>query len=225
MYPQFGTINNKDCIEGMRELPDKCVDYAFTSPPYNRKRNDKYELYDDIRDDYYYFVCTCIEEMLRITKNHVFVNIQTNYYNRSAVYKLIGNYCEEIQNIIIWEKSNPLPASGHNITNAYELFLILGEAPIKSSTTYTKNIITTSVNSESTTKIHKAVMKQEVADWMFDKFIPEGSTIIDPMMGLGTTAIASEKYNCQWFGYEIIPEYVNKAWERIISERRKRELK
>ena len=225
MYPKFGTINNKDCIEGMRELPNKCVDYAFTSPPYNRKRNDKYELYDDVRDDYYYFVCTCIEEMLRITKNHVFVNIQTNYYNRSAVYKLIGNYCEEIQNIIIWEKSNPLPASGHNITNAYELFLILGESPIKSSTTYTKNIITTSVNSESTTKIHKAVMKQEVADWMFEKFIPAGSTIIDPMMGLGTTAIASEKYNCRWLGYEIIPEYVNKAWERIISERRKRELK
>ena len=92
MYPQFGTINNKDCIEGLRELPNKCVDYAFTSPPYNRKRNDKYELYDDIRDDYYYFVCTCIEEMLRITKNHVFVNIQTNYYNRAKK----RNHCFQI---------------------------------------------------------------------------------------------------------------------------------
>ena len=220
MKPKLFTIENEDCLEGMEKLDAKCFDYAFTSPPYNRKRNDKYELYDDIRDDYYYFVCRCIEEMLRITKNHVFVNIQTNYYNRSAVYKLIGNYCEKIQNIIIWEKSNPLPASGHNITNAYELFLILGEAPIKSSTTYTKNIITTSVNSESTTKIHKAVMKQEVADWMFEKFIPAKSTVIDPMMGLGTTAVAAEKYGCSWFGYEIVPKYVNKAWERIISSRR-----
>ena len=43
-------------------------------------------------------------------------------------------------------------------------------------------------------------------------------------MGLGTTAISAEKYNCKWCGYEIVPEYINKAWERIISERRNGEL-
>ena len=134
--------------------------------------------------------------------------------------RLIGDLSSYIQNIIIWEKSNPLPASGFNITNAYEMFLVLGSKPLKALHTYTKNIITTSVNSESTTKIHKAVMKQEVADWMFEKFIPQGSTVFDPMMGLGTTAIAAEKYGCSWFGYEIVPKYVNEAWERIISSRR-----
>jgi len=220
----FSTIENEDCLEGMKKLDAKCFDYAFTSPPYNRKRNDKYEEYEDIKENYYEFLTSIVNNLLRITKKHIFLNLQTNYYNKKDVYRLIGDYNDIIQNIIIWEKSNPLPASGYNITNAYELILVLGTEPLKALHTYTKNIITTSVNTEGTTKTHKAVMKQEVADWVFEKFIPNGSTVIDPMMGLGTTAIAAEKHNCKWFGYEIISKYVNAAYERIISERRLRDL-
>ncbi|MBR3229786.1 MAG: site-specific DNA-methyltransferase [Bacilli bacterium] len=204
----------------MKDLPPDAFDYALTSPPYNRKRNDKYEEYDDTKENYYDFLVEVIENLLRITKNHIFFNIQTNYYNKTDIYNLIGDWSNYIQNILIWEKSNPLPASGYNITNAYELILVLGNKPLKALHTYTKNIITTSVNTETTTKTHKAVMKQEVADWIFEKFIPEGSTVIDPMMGLGTTAISAEKHNCSWFGYEIVPQYVNLAYERIISNRR-----
>lgn len=220
MLPEYGKIINKDCLLGMKDLPPDTFDYALTSPPYNRKRNDKYEEYDDTKENYYDFLVEVVGNLLRITKNHIFFNIQTNYYNKTDIYNLIGDWSNYIQNILIWEKSNPLPASGFNITNAYELIIVFGRKPLKALSTYTKNIITTSVNTETTTKIHKAVMKQEVADWVFEKFIPTGSTVIDPMMGLGTTAVAAEKYGCSWFGYEIVPKYVNKAWERIISSRR-----
>lgn len=215
---KFNTIENKDCFKGMEEIPNQFFDYAFTSPPYNRKRNDKYEKYDDRNESYYDFLINLSFTLMRKVKNHTFINLQTNYYNRSDVYKLIGDLSNYIQNIIIWEKSNPLPASGYNITNAYEIFLVLGNKPLKSLSTYTKNIVTTSVNTEGTTKIHKAVMKQDVCDWMFEHFIPKGSTVLDPMMGLGTTAISAEKYGCQWYGYEIVPEYVKCAWERIIAQ-------
>lgn len=217
---QLNTLLNKDCLLGMKDFPPDTFDYALTSPPYNRKRNDKYEKYDDTKENYYDFLVEVVENLLRITKNHIFFNIQTNYYNKTDVYNLIGDWSNYIQNILIWEKSNPLPASGFNITNAYELIIVFGKKPLKALDTYTKNIITTSVNTETTTKTHKAVMKQEVSDWIFEKFIPKGSTVIDPMMGLGTTAISAEKHNCSWFGYELIPEYVNLAYERIISNRR-----
>ena len=50
-------IYNIDClIGGIDSLPDKSIDYAFTSPPYNRKRNDKYSKYDDTLEDYYGFL-------------------------------------------------------------------------------------------------------------------------------------------------------------------------
>ena len=221
MLPEFGKIINKDSLEEMKSLDYQCIDYALTSPPYNRKRNDKYEKYDDTIDNYYEFLNHLVARLLCCVKNHSFLNLQTNYYNKRDVYKIIGDWEQYIQNIIVWEKSNPLPAQGYNITNAYELILVLGDKPLKAKHTYTKNVITTSVNTTETTKFHKAVMKQELADWIFESFIPEGSTVIDPMMGLGTTAISAEKYNCQWCGYEIVPEYINKAWERIISNRRK----
>ena len=40
-------LYNEDCLKQMKLFKDNMVEVSFTSPPYNRKRNDKYELYDD----------------------------------------------------------------------------------------------------------------------------------------------------------------------------------
>lgn len=145
-------------------------------------------------------------------------NLQANYYNRIHVYRIIGEYAGKIQNIIIWEKSNPMPASGNSITNSYEFFLVIGDYPLKSNTTYTKNHITTSVNNESTTKVHKAVMKQCVADWFIDKFTQKDDTVLDPFMGLGTTGLACKKYGRNFIGIELNDDYYNIAKNRIDTE-------
>lgn len=208
-------LYNGDCLEVMKDIPDKSIDIAFTSPPYNRKRNDKYSNYNDTKEDYYGFLLKVIELLRTKVKRHIFLNIQTNYYNKSEVYKLIGTYSDYIQQIFVWEKSNPLPASGNNITNAFEYFIVIGNKTLKSNTTYTKNHITTSVNSETTTKIHKAVMKQEVSDWFIEKFAKTGEVVIDPFMGLGTTGISCKKNNVDFIGIELSENYFNIAKERI----------
>lgn len=203
-----------DCLSKLKDFADKSIDITFTSPPYNRKRNDKYTNYDDTIKDYYLFLVEATDLLLAKTKRHVIINLQTNYYNRQDVYKFIGHYYNKIQNIIVWEKSNPLPANGHNITNAFEYFFILGDTAIKSNTTYTKNHITTSINN-SITKIHKAVMKQEVADWFIEKFTKENDVVLDCFMGLGTTGLSCIKYNRDFIGIELDEEYFNIAKERI----------
>ena len=203
-----------DCLSKLKDFVDKSIDITFTSPPYNRKRNDKYTNYDDTIKDYYLFLVEATDLLLAKTKRHVIINLQTNYYNRQDVYKFIGHYYNKIQNVIVWEKSNPLPANGHNITNAFEYFFILGDTAIKSNTTYTKNHITTSINN-SITKIHKAVMKQEVADWFIEKFTKENDVVLDCFMGLGTTGLSCIKYNRDFIGIELDKEYFNIAKERI----------
>lgn len=203
-----------DCLSKLKDFTDKSIDITFTSPPYNRKRNDKYTNYNDTIKDYYLFLVEATDLLLAKTKRHVIINLQTNYYNRQDVYKFIGHYYNKIQNIIVWEKSNPLPANGHNITNAFEYFFILGDTAIKSNTTYTKNHITTSINN-SITKIHKAVMKQEVADWFIEKFTKENDVVLDCFMGLGTTGLSCIKYNRDFIGIELDEEYFNIAKERI----------
>ncbi len=205
---------NGDCLEVMKELPDNSVDYVLTSPPYNRKRNDKYKLYNDQISDYFTFNKEVINELLRINKKHIFYNIQTNFYNRDTVYKLIGYFNKEIKEIIIWEKSNPMPAAGNSITNAVEYFIVLGKESLKSNTTYTKNIITSSVNSKMP-KIHKAVMKQEIADYFIEKFTKEKDIILDPFMGIGTTGISCVSMNRDFLGIELIKEYYDISENRI----------
>ena len=211
-------IYNIDCLTGggIDSLPDKSIDYAFTSPPYNRKRNDKYSKYDDTLEDYYGFLLKVTEKLRRVVKHHIFLNVQTNYYNKADVYRFIGTYADYIQNIIIWEKSNPMPANGLNVTNAFEYFIVIGDKPIKANHTYTKNHVTTAVNGR-TSKEHKAIMNYDVADWFFKSFIPQGSLVIDPFMGLGTTAVACLNNGCKYIGYEIVPEYKQEAEKRIAS--------
>ena len=124
-----------DCLEVMKNIPDKSVDVSFTSPPYNRKRNDKYEFYDDRLDDYFGFLCNFTDELLRVTKKYVFVNVQKNFYNKEDVFNYIVKYTKQIKEIVIWEKTNPMPASGNSITNSYEFFIVFGDKPLKSNTT------------------------------------------------------------------------------------------
>ena len=202
-----------DCMEVLPLLYEKSVDYSFTSPPYNRKRNDKYSNFNDINHNWLQLNIDVIDQLLRVTKKHIFYNLQANYYNRNDVYKLIGHFSKNILDIHIWEKSNPMPASGKNITNAIEYFLILGSESLKSNTTYTKNIITTSVNS-SMPKEHKAVMKKDVAEHFISKFTQENDIILDCFFGYGTTGLVAKEMNRRYIGIEKEKSYFDMSVER-----------
>jgi DNA modification methylase len=207
-------IVNGDCLEVLPQIHDKSIDYCLTSPPYNRKRNDKYSNFTDINDNWLQLNIDVINQLLRVTKKHIFYNIQANYYNRQDVYKLIGHFSKYIVDIHIWEKSNPMPASGKNITNAIEYFLILGTGSLKSNTTYTKNIITTSVNSNMP-KEHKAVMKNDVAEHFIGKFTQENDIILDCFFGYGTTGLVAKQMNRKYIGIEKEQTYFDMSVERL----------
>ena len=206
-----------DCLYFMRDLPDKCIDCSFTSPPYNRKRNDKYKNYDDSVSEYYEWMKDVIDELLRVCSGNIFFNIQATYYNRADVYKLIGNYSEKIKDIIVWEKTNPMPACGNSITNALEYFIVIGDDKLTSSNTYTKNILSTSVNGDMPEE-HKAVMKREVSDYFFYMFLNNYNSVIDPFMGMFTTAISANSHGLNWVGCEKDHDYFKYGLERYEKE-------
>jgi site-specific DNA-methyltransferase (adenine-specific) len=209
-------IIHGDCLEILPTFENKSFDYSFTSPPYNRKRNDKYKNFTDINNNWLEMNINVINELLRVTKKHVFYNIQSNYYNREDVYKLIGLFSKNILDIHIWQKSNPMPASGFNVTNAVEYFLILGETSLKSNKTYTKNILTTAVNSNMP-KEHKAVMKDEVCEHFISLFTQENESVLDCFFGVGTTGKICKKLNRQFLGIEKEVSYYEMA-NKLINE-------
>lgn len=204
-----------DSMSLIKQMNSDCIDVTFTSPPYNRKRNDVYTEYDDKIKDYYSFLCELTKELLRITTGHVFINIQKNYYNKHEVFKYIGEFSKEMVEILTWGKNNPVPANNQSVTNAYEWVFVLHKKskPLKCNHTYTKNLLITNVNSNNKFKEHKAVMKQEACDWYFENFMQKGDRVFDPFLGMGTTTISAEKYGLDCVGIEISPIYLDLAKE------------
>ena len=220
MNLETNELYNVDCFIGLQSMEDNSVNHVITSPPYNRKRNDKYNNYDDDVDDYLGFMRKSIDESMRVAKGYVFFNIQKNYYNKVDVFRLVGEYSEYLIDIIIWNKTNPMPASGYNVTNSYEYILVLSknERSLKSNTTYTKNTVTTNVYSNNPyKKIHRAVMHPDVCYWLIDEFTQENDLILDIFSGVGTTAYCSSERNRRYIGFEINEEY----WE--VSKKRLKE--
>ena len=70
------TLIHGDCLVELPKLKSNSINHAFTSPPYNRKRNDKYSEFTDINHNWYEMNVLVINELLRITTGHVFYNIQ-----------------------------------------------------------------------------------------------------------------------------------------------------
>lgn len=217
---KVNTIYNRDCFEGIKEIETDSVDVCFTSPPYNRIRNDTYAHYDDTQEDYYGFLVRITDEMLRVAKRQVIVNVQMNHFNKVEVLKFLGNYAHEIKGIVVWEKSNPQPATNlkndeYSVTNAIEFFIIIGGGGKEfRANNKVKNIITTSVNSEHYDG-HGAVMKKEVCDFFIKNFTKKGELVLDPFMGCGTTAVCCYEQDRDYIGFEIVPEYIQYALQRI----------
>lgn len=207
---------NGDCFIELKKITTESIDVSFTSPPYNSIRHKKYNNYTDDIDNYYLFLCEFTDELLRITKKTVIINIQANYYNRPDVYKYIGKYNKEISRIIIWSKSNPTPSSmQHKLTNAYEFFMIFSkEKSININSIFMKDVINYPINSQKI-KGHKAVMNSDVSDLFIKEFSNKGDIVLDCFMGSGTTAVSCKKYGRNFIGIEINKEYFEIAKKRI----------
>ena len=99
----MNTAYNMDCVEGMKELPDKCIDMTITSPPYDNLRT-----YNGFVFDYK----KTLDELWRVTADGGVVcwvvadqtvdGSKTGTSFKQALYaKEIGF---NIHDVMIWEK-------------------------------------------------------------------------------------------------------------------------
>jgi site-specific DNA-methyltransferase (adenine-specific)/modification methylase len=210
---------NGNCFDELPKLESQSVDVVITSPPYNRKRNDKYNNHTDIESDYVSFLEKTINECLRVCKGNVFFNIQKNTYNRQDVHKIMGMFADKIIEVLIWKKSNPMP--NPHLINAYEYIFVLSEnnKSLKANSTYTLNHFTTPVYSGNPyKKIHRAVMHPDACAYMIDNFTKEEDVILDPFMGVGTTGVVATEKNRSFIGIELDKVYFDLCKSNIIVD-------
>lgn len=220
-----------DCLDLMSEMDDKCVDYVFTSPPYNdngtsytphKATHKKYEHIEKY-DDYFEWLVERVDEMLRITKKLVIFNIQGIKNNREALYKFIGHYSDRIHDILIWTKPTATPCSTpHKISNYYEMIILIkpdGVDSVDVNSMFYKNVIHLNANKNNTyASIHRAVMSKDLCMEIIDEFTQENTIVLDPFMGTGTTAVCCKHLNRHYIGFEISDKYAEICKQRIIEE-------
>jgi len=124
---KLNKIYNEDCLSTLKKMDDNSVDLVITSPPYNmnlRIRNGtycsrqivkeistKYTEFDDNLpiDEYNLLHTNVLRELLRVSEL-VFYNIQIVTGSKRSIFKMIGEFAENLKDIIVWDKGNAQPS-------------------------------------------------------------------------------------------------------------------
>ncbi len=75
-----------------------------------------------------------------------------------------------------------------------------------------------SVNTEPFPEAHFATYPEILVKRMMESGCPKGGIVLDPFMGAGTTAVVARKLGRKYIGFELNPDYIKIAEQRIYKE-------
>lgn len=127
---ELNKIYNIDCVEGMKLLPDECVDLTVTSPPYDNLRK-----YNGFEWD---FEATA-KELYRVTKQGGVVvwvvgdaTIKGSETGTSFKQALYFKGCGfNIHDTMIYAKANPVPCKANRYTPSFEYMFVFSKGKPK----------------------------------------------------------------------------------------------
>ena len=230
------------------QLEDDAAAITVTSPPYNmnlrisktaegyrhhsrqltKELSTKYRQYDDNLplDEYLDFNRRALRECLRISPLVVY-NVQFLTGNKSAMFRLIGEFADQIKEVIIWDKVNGQPAIQAGVMNSqFEVLLIMdrNDAPTRRFVRpfFERGTLSNVWRVKRGVKKHKdhgAVFPDELVRKILQNFSADGDTVFDPFMGVGTTGGVACNMGRNFVGVEIDPVYFKYARDRVAPDR------
>ena len=209
-------IINADCMDILKQLPDKCIDLVLTDPPYgigfgtfnrtNKLKNGqrvKANKYKNSDLDSAIPDIEIFNEMRRVSKNQVIWG---------------GNYFPELWKdggrcFLFWKKNNPCKNFG-----AGELAWTSFDENCKCyDYNYYGNIEGGGIAEQ---KIHPTQKPVAIMERCLQDFSKEGQLILDCFSGSGTTAIACHRLKRRFICIEKDPEYWKASCKRLEDEQR-----
>ena len=203
----FLSLFHADCMEIMKQYPDKYFDLAIVDPPYGiginhnmgRRKGDKHSghkkvTWDNVTPSDEYF-----NELFRVSKNQIIWG--GNYFN----LPLTGSW-------LFWDKLMPEYLSFSMGELAWMTF---GNTLRKISLRHHGFI------NNDTKKIHPTQKPVDLYDWILKKYSDKNAKILDTHFGSGSIALAVDKsnqldkMNLHLTACEIDKEYIDKAIKRI----------
>lgn len=231
-------IYNADCLELMKEFPDKSFDLIVTSPPYNMggvslgyqpNSTVGQKLYGDYEDklptlEYQQFLFNIIGTSL-LKSRYVFWNMQMVASTKDVILNMMQQYRENLKDIFIWHKQavaqicvkhSPRLASG------FEFIFLFGNDNTKifkysnfPSNGYVPNIQTWYKKGKESRDEHHATFPESLPKYFIQYFTKPNDLILDPFLGSGTTLVACKELHRRGVGIEISEKYCEIAVRRL----------
>tara|TARA_R100001460_G_scaffold10763_4_gene25389 strand:+ start:299 stop:1036 length:738 start_codon:yes stop_codon:yes gene_type:complete len=236
-----------DCLNLLKKIDNDSIDIVITSPPYNmnlRIRNGKYcsrqivkeistkytEFDDNLPiEEYNKFHTEVLKELLRVA-DLVFYNIQIVTGSKRSIFKMIGEFSDNLKEIIVWDKGHGQPAMQKQVLNRRTELILVFEKDYPISRQFRKrgkfargtvDDIWEIKRQRNNIKNHAATFPEDLVRKIIENFSDENDTILDCFLGTGTTAVVAKKLNRNFVGMEISPKYVEITKDRLKNNGKK----
>lgn len=210
----------RDCMEAMREFPDKFFDLAVVDPPYGihqhggknrtRGRMAKAKDYkpfagmDKEPPPRRYF-----EELMRVSKNQVIWGAN-HFLSRLGAR---DSHCW-----LVWDKDN----SDNNFADCELAWTSFESAVRKFSFRWQGMLQGNMANKEE--RIHPTQKPVALYAWILGKYAKPGEKILDTHLGSGSSRIAAYDLGLDFWGYELDREYFDLQEARFAQYAAQRTL-
>lgn len=207
---ELNRLYNMDCMEGMKQFPDKYFELAIVDPPYgigesgaknhtrsNLAKAKKYKPYygNDVEPPpIEYF-----NELFRVSKNQIIWGAN-HFINRMP-------YCSPCW--IVWDKEN-----GENDFADCELAWTSFKSAVRIFRFRWAGMLQGDMKNKEI-RIHPNQKPVQLYSWTLTKFAKQGDKILDTHTGSASSLIACYNFKFDCIGFEIDKECCYKAQARL----------
>lgn len=191
-----------DCMEGMKQFPDKYFDLAVVDPPYGiekgfsacsriAKYGDMKTVNDAIPTKEYF------KELFRVSKNQIVWG-----------YNHLSNMLPATKEFVFWYKHQPVKSysDGELAWTSFTKTAKCFDYPFFGST-----------GADTGKRIHPTQKPVALYAWIFQNYAKAGDKILDTHLGSGSSRIAAYDAGLDFIGFEIDKEYFDKQEERFAA--------
>ena len=248
----FNKVYNMDCLEGMKEIPDKSIDCIICDLPYGTSScswdvlipfDKLWEQYERIIKDggaIVLFGTEPFSSMLRMSN--------LKWYKYDLIWKKSKSgsaFCAKYrpiskhENISIFSKNgkktvyNPQMIKGEPYKRTHKIsevdinnhnigFNRREVVSVNEGFRYPDSVLEFQQKWRRQDQVHPTQKPVELIEWLIRTYSNEGDTILDNCMGSGTTAIAAIRTKRNFIGFELNEDYYKIIEDRIKKEEENR---
>lgn len=207
-----------DCLEVMREWPDKCVDLVLTDPPYGIGLQYEKSEYTDRKAGYIEMLWPrivqaerCAQDAVAVFQAAKYAPNYTEWFPRDwriiTVGKLFGQW---MPTHLQWRTD-------------FVLYWMTGRKPSEKWQTintprdfYVSTVCCATNATDSRQRPdHPCPRPLDTMMWLVDMLSAPDTIILDPFCGSGTTLVAAKMLGRHYVGIDISPDYVSIARQRL----------